>query len=69
MGLDATAPQPYKELAGLLEERGQLVEAERMLQQGVHKNPESVRAHENLGHFLSGQGRLDEAQAQFRKSI
>ena len=55
--------------SALLEEPGRLAEAEQHLQRAVQLDPDSVRAHTDLGSALAKMGRFPEAIAEYRAAL
>jgi Tfp pilus assembly protein PilF len=49
--------------------RGDLAEVERIFRENIALTPDSPWAHGNYAGFLGGQGRLDEAIAEYEKAI
>jgi tetratricopeptide (TPR) repeat protein len=62
-------PYPHIYLAQVYEQTGQPVYAEKEFLTAIKLSPLSQRAHAGLGEFYFDQGRLQEAEIQFRESL
>jgi tetratricopeptide (TPR) repeat protein/tRNA A-37 threonylcarbamoyl transferase component Bud32 len=67
--LEPSNPSHYSALAGLLAEQGRAAEAEELLLGGLAAHPEELGFLWELGSFYVGQGRYDEAAAQYERIL
>lgn len=66
---DPEFSQPYYELAVMYMRQRRLPEAESRFREVVRKNDKNVSAHVLLGVVLNSQGKIEDANAQYRKAL
>jgi predicted CXXCH cytochrome family protein len=66
---DDSLPHVYNNLAGMLQETGDIAGAERAFRDAIRVQPDLMAAHFNLGLLLLGEGKRDEAIGHFQTVI